>query len=218
MLLYRFFLFLYVDVDVVIAATHCIKHDANKANNDAEEIIELCEESGEDEGVPRDLCFTVWQNLTNTGSGHRSGMEVHLQGCIASLGWTLKTYEACKQNTCLATTKVKNYKDQMLFCCCNNSHCNREFYWKPKSDSHQIQTTKVDQRTSHIIDLNGSSWNTNTYVLLFVGVLCILSIAGLVTFFICSRSRSQESQIFVTRPHHKLFFESIEHQPINTLP
>ena len=173
-------------VELLSSGVQCVKYDSSAKSG--HQLNENCTEMSEGIEVPKDLCFTIWQNRSDPSSSHSSGLTVHMQGCIASLGWGLKSYEACRREECIETAGVKEKDNRMLFCCCNTAGCNRNFEWKPRGKETRttVKPTKHPDRPQDRQQENNQSSHPSSgdnlviYLLGCIGLVCVICIVLLV--------------------------------------
>ena len=157
-------LLLFTSVVLPSEDVECVVHDS--------QVLEKCMD---DDDSPGDLCYTIW-----------SGDGVHLAGCIASLGWGLQSYQACRTPYCVDTAEVED--DRMLFCCCNTTGCNKNYVWKPR----QARIEKIEENLEHNTEEHKKTISDNNlviYILGCVGVLSVITIVFLIACITCGHDK-----------------------------
>jgi hypothetical protein len=220
MFLFGIMFLLSPSVVVLSLEVQCVKYDISAGTG--HQGMENCSERVEKDGVPNDLCFTVWQNRRDPSSSHSSGLTVFMQGCIASYGLRLPTYEACRQEGCVETAGVKANDNRMLFCCCNTTSCNQKFDWKPKETIQTVQTTTIDpenlqdhQKKNKPNSHPSSGDNLVIYLLGSVGlvsIICILLLVGCLA--VVNKKQKFEKEDITNLNRTKMFLPISEGQTL----
>ena len=108
------------------------------------------------------FCFLVWRP---EGPNSSNISEVLMGGCITQ-PHRAGVQSDCAQNVCKGKYRTSNLKKQVIFCCCNTSHCNHHYTLDQKQT---VSAATEDNITS-------GEESLQIYILGCVGLLAIIMI------------------------------------------
>jgi len=149
---------------------NCVHFDAkDKHLGDKAETCEL--EAAKSGLVNEHFCFTSWINTTTNSSepGHSSGLHVLKQGCYENHGNAI--HDCRNQSKCIATDE-RSRSNKILFCCCSESNCNKDFLFQP------ILQNLTSSQTVEPPLPQLSTWLLLLYTMVPIFILFIILLAG----------------------------------------
>jgi len=144
---------------------------------------QICSHTESAEKNEQSFCYTVWSNVTDgRESPHRSGVLVHIQGCIPDVN----THN-CRDKTDCVSTDERGKDQTHLFCCCEGNDCNSQFRWDP------VETDPTDSLGPVTAPPPSPAASPTIFMLMYVMVpVMVLTVIGLAGCYIYRQRKNPQ--------------------------